>query len=69
MKYSKFKIQNQRQNNSHLCVPLMADLLLHILLHLMTYDAAQTVRPLKSYNRKNSNNGTVPYIFYLVESS
>jgi hypothetical protein len=35
----------------------LANLLLHILLHLLTYDAVQTVRPLTAYSTKNSNSG------------
>ncbi len=42
----------------HLAI-LMADLLLHILLHLLTYNAVQTVPLLKSYSTKNSNSGTI----------
>jgi len=38
---------------------LMANLLLHILPHLLTYNAVQTVRSLTSYSTKNSNSGTV----------
>jgi hypothetical protein len=34
----------------------MVELLLHIFLHLLTYDAVQTVQSLTSYSTKNSNS-------------
>ncbi len=40
----------------------MADLL-HILLHLLTYDAVQTVHPLMLYSTKNRNSSTTQKLY------